>query len=927
MRSARISLTLAMLASAAISVRPAVSQGAVADALATAAAAGSVEDTAYRVRFTVTGQGAWPAAAVVSVVFNRKAPDSGTVLTLKPGEARLTRIAGGRAAAPVTAPFTPSLPADVCLKRDRWVTAVIVNGMPLLRGHDGEPNGGEIAVAASEPALTCQDVLIQPFTEVNLASNFMTDEPTPTGWEVPVGAFETTGLHHVAAPEQYNRPPPDPKLAANPFAYAVKSAAESITTTGYWFWDGCDMRAAVRPMSAGEIGLCAYYQDPQNYLLFHWAQEGAGNERRLTLVRNGAQQELAAAPGGFQQMQWYQLGLQVYDGYAEATIDGQTVLTGRADAFLMGEVGLYGRDAESSVYDDVAVHSWRRVADDFQQFEEGKWVANQGKWEYGNGSIKATRSAGGAGVVYGDRTWHDYEVRCRVTPARNAKAIGIYLNYQDPENHYVFRWNGESAEPARRWKRELIRVSGGEATTVAQSFGGDPGGQPHEVTASVHDGVVRLDVDGQVAASAGDSSSAEGRVGFLVEDGDGTRFDQLVALFYPPPAPAPAVTQQFTQEATMSGWASAGGLWSAPAGAPPVRWFEGVCYGDARIEAHVNGARSQQGKLTLVLNGDRNAANSGYGMTFELQGANGVSGRLSRRGQPEAIAKLRAWPQEDEQQVFRFQRRGKQLAAYVDDQCITSLRDETPIEHQDVGVAMEGVSLNLEDVSVWAPHMLEYTFSEAPVDWFHSSGAWEVADRWQCFPGWAWLCGYMDPVPTLWSKRTFTGDQVIELYCAMKMDLPDGPGYDRPSDLNVTICGDGARRDSGYSLIFAGWNPGRDQWPQAKSALLRGDTIVAERPDVKFNQPTSGNMDFHRHWFYIRMEKHGDRVAVSIDDQKVFDYQDPNPLAGGRVAFWTYKNGIMLARVRVSHEEGGEVTLFPPSNADGKRDIPFSLYE
>ena len=32
---------------------------------------------------------------------------------------------------------------------------------------------------------------------------------------------------------------------------------------------------------------------------------------------------------------------------------------------------------------------------------------------------------------------------------------------------------------------------------------------------------------------------------------------------------------------------------------------------------------------------------------------------------------------------------------------------------------------------------------------------------------------------------------------------------------------------------------------------------------------------------------------------------DPKPLAGDRIAIWTYDDGIMLARVRLSGEAGG----------------------
>jgi hypothetical protein len=41
-----------------------------------------------------------------------------------------------------------------------------------------------------------------------------------------------------------------------------------------------------------------------------------------------------------------------------------------------------------------------------------------------------------------------------------------------------------------------------------------------------------------------------------------------------------------------------------------------------------------------------------------------------------------------------------------------------------------------------------------------------------------------------------------------------------------------------------------------------------------------------------------------VDGRKILSFKDPKPLTGDRIGFWTYDNGIMVARVRISSESG-----------------------
>ena len=142
--------------------------------------------------------------------------------------------------------------------------------------------------------------------------------------------------------------------------------------------------------------------------------------------------------------------------------------------------------------------------------------------------------------------------------------------------------------------------------------------------------------------------------------------------------------------------------------------------------------------------------------------------------------------------------------------------------------------------------------------------------------------------PTVWSKARYRGNMELRLWCAFQHPYPD----DGPSDLNATICGDGTNLCSGYSFIFAG-----DR--NAASKILRGNTEVAKNTGVR-----RGDKDFyHRHWYDLRIQKIGRRVTYCVDRKRVGEYEDPNPLDVGHIAFWSYNNGIIIARARLSFEE------------------------
>jgi hypothetical protein len=94
--------------------------------------------------------------------------------------------------------------------------------------------------------------------------------------------------------------------------------------------------------------------------------------------------------------------------------------------------------------------------------------------------------------------------------------------------------------------------------------------------------------------------------------------------------------------------------------------------------------------------------------------------------------------------------------------------------------------------------------------------------------------------------------------------------------------------------------------------LARNGQIVGENSDVVFVNPTNTNMTFHRHWFALRLEKRGGHITYTVDNRLVAEYDDPNPLPGGHIAFWTRDNRLLIARARISYAGETEPISVPP---------------
>jgi len=225
-----------------------------------------------------------------------------------------------------------------------------------------------------------------------------------------------------------------------------------------------------------------------------------------------------------------------------------------------------------------------------------------------------------------------------------------------------------------------------------------------------------------------------------------------------------------------------------------------------------------------------------------------------------------------------------------------------PIDEHRVALDISGLQVDPGRLDIYSDHVYDYTFSDPPTDWTTAGGLWEATSRWTCSPQWSWFGGVAkDGVAAVWNKRQFTGDITVEAYCAFKMGVMQGASnYRNPNDMNITICGDGANIDSGYSFIYGG-----DL--NSRSRIVRGTETLAETraPEALlpvFEDGFPSTYEFHRKWWALRVRKTGDLLQFYVDEKLIAETRDPQPLDAGRVAIWARDNGLILSRIKIYYE-------------------------
>jgi hypothetical protein len=197
---------------------------------------------------------------------------------------------------------------------------------------------------------------------------------------------------------------------------------------------------------------------------------------------------------------------------------------------------------------------------------------------------------------------------------------------------------------------------------------------------------------------------------------------------------------------------------------------------------------------------------------------------------------------------------------------------------------------------------IDLGFDRAPTEVVATAGSWGLANRWICDPRWSWFAGRADPLCSIWTARRFDGDQQLEATVALMMTNFRSP-HEIPRDIGLTICGDGRSLWSGYTLVFGADN-------NRCTRLYREGRLVAETrkeaarfPNDFFKNPSRSAL--HQKWYRLGLAKREGKLLFSVNGREQLSWPDPHPLAGGRMAVWKLRGGVLLARLRADAAKVG----------------------
>jgi len=648
--------------------------------------------------------------------------------------------------------------------------------------------------------------------------------------------------------------------------------------------------------------LVVNFQDERNY----YRIELTPKTLNVVEVRGGRSKLIAQAKQFYQGVTETPTPVAVKRNGAMMSViyGGRTLLTIATETWRGGALG-YGPMDGSVTFSDVRCQPVEpaHFGDDFMRgAHQAEWEPLAGEWQVqsigdprlaANGFFYTGRGTPKAIAAAGRWFWDDYTLRASVRP-KGQGAIGLCAYVQDKDNYFLFRWDAQ--------RKDLLKVFQGKPIPIASAPGGFEPKQWYRLTFSVHADVLRVAIDDvPVLETQGQILFGQGKIGLYTEGEQGADFDDVLVTPANEPEPlptAPELTEQFTRESTMEGWANPKGEWIPVPPAPNAFWHRGAFFGDHALQLRLHNVGAARAALTACLSGDGDSLNSGYTLQLESSDGKTASARLFKQGQRATSADAIPLPVGQPLNVL-LERRGQQIIVALNDRPLWRFHDRAPLSGCRVGYQVQGWRVDFQDANVKTKNVYDFTFHRAPTDWRVAAGTWEVASRWTCSPGWSWFGGWSRDLAVVWNKREFAGNIAVQMFVAPRMDPQDT--YQRAGNLCITLCGDGRDVHSGYNFIFAGDH-------NKVTRILRGNQVVQETHQVLL--PVPFHSVGHRRWFNVTAEKIGNTLSLYVDYKLALRYTDPQPLAGHHVALWTRDSGMMLARVTVYYER----EIFPDFN-------------
>ncbi|HHX41459.1 MAG TPA: fibronectin type III domain-containing protein, partial [Armatimonadetes bacterium] len=528
--------------------------------------------------------------------------------------------------------------------------------------------------------------------------------------------------------------------------------------------------------------------------------------------------------------------------------------------------------------------------------------------------------------------WNDYRVAVSSRLLGATSGMGLVFGHREKGSVYGFSWGGPGAAKGRANRLRLWRREGGRVTLLAERPAYARVGQWYRLSVETRGAHITAHVDENVVLTARDPRLLGGQCGLYVEGSAGAEFDDWTVGASDAPEIVPTALEEsaattldreFAQDPLMSAWGSVNSDWeSLSQGGRRWYWHRTILFDAASVELNLMDGKGLPAPSEVVLMGESESPATGYRLLLD-------SGNLTlyRGATPVKKAAVAGKPARIEVNAGRVRVLGAPGDGEGELACLLEYADSKPLARGRVGVRFarwvspEAVA---RMARVASPRMAEYRFDAAPIDWGIEAGEWIATTRWACVPHWNFFGGRGDPMSTLWNKRRFGGDQWIEVFAAPREGTSDRMHFTAPINLNLSFCAEGEQIGSGYSLVYRSHDE--------PALLYRRGKLVAENREIVLPQWRNDQMFVYyrvtQTWHHFVILREGGRIRVwvevpshgrgRLERRLLFDYTDPDPLPGDRLALWTWgENGMAVARVRVcAARRGDPVASFlqaPPS--------------
>ena len=403
-------------------------------------------------------------------------------------------------------------------------------------------------------ALEASPVAWQPaFADAGEVATF--DDPTtvfgPSVWDAQGGVLRQTSS--IGAPA-------GPPTALAPGTFAVGGDDQ---------WEDVQVSVRLRSETGGAIGVLFRYLDGAHH--YRLSMSAARFYRRLVRKEGDTATVLWEDQGPFDMNTTYELTLRADGSQLSGLLDGVPLFTVHDQTFARGRVGLYCSDNPGARFERLLVADRTRRVGGWTVRDDGI-TGRPSSWRLTGGALVQASAIGGGTVpeapgtmaVRGARRWTDYRATVRLR-ADAPGAVGVVFRHADGGSWYRLSLD------AQRDERSLVRCASGTTTTLWQSQGSFPVGEPFELTVEAVGSRLRGYLGRTRLFEVDDAIHPSGRVGLYCWNNPSARFERVEVR--QAPLEASALFLDNFAAAGTNGWTivdegsvGAPSTWSAQAG-------------------------------------------------------------------------------------------------------------------------------------------------------------------------------------------------------------------------------------------------------------------------------------------------------------------------------------------------------------------------